>query len=393
GARPGSAIGARALFLAATLLEDGDDAERARARAHFATVAAQAPTRAQRAEARWRVGWMAWRADEPAAAAEAFEAVARLEVDALERLRPRYWRARALDRLGRESEAQQAFAAIVRGHPFTYYGLRAARRLEEAPADDGSRAGAGASGVSDPQPAASAGLVTLPDRALVRARILLEAALREEARRELPDLTRRVRTDADRLALGRLLADAGDPHAAQQLVLVGQWERLAAGPEPGLEGLWRLAWPRAFAPLVEAPARRHGVEPALVFAVMREESGYRPEVVSSVGARGLLQIMPDTGVRLAGSLGRAGFEPAALFEPATNLELGAYYLSELLARFRGRRSAAVAAYNAGPGAVQRWLDARGQVPDDEWVESIPYAQTRQYVRRVLRSWHVYRVLE
>jgi soluble lytic murein transglycosylase len=133
------------------------------------------------------------------------------------------------------------------------------------------------------------------------------------------------------------------------------------------------------------------VDAELVYAVMREESGYRPKVVSLVGARGLLQIMPETGQRLASDLG-IPFEPDDLFDPEVNVRLGSYYLSELSRRFSGRDSAAIGSYNAGPEAVARWLDERGGLEDDEWVETIPYSQTRSYVKRVLRSQWAYRTL-
>jgi len=133
------------------------------------------------------------------------------------------------------------------------------------------------------------------------------------------------------------------------------------------------------------------VEPGLVYAVMREESGYRPEVVSISGARGLLQIMPETGERLALGESLAGFSPDDLFDPRINIQLGSAYLEQLMLRFDGRRSAAVASYNAGPEPVSNWL-AEGPVEDDEWVEAIPYDQTREYVKRVLRSLHVYSAL-
>jgi soluble lytic murein transglycosylase len=153
-----------------------------------------------------------------------------------------------------------------------------------------------------------------------------------------------------------------------------------------------MAWPTAFDDTVERVARAQGVEPALVYAVMREESGYQPDALSVVGARGLVQIMPETGRRLAADLGARAFDPAELFVPERNLELGALYLSQLVGRFDGRLSAAIASYNAGPEAVARWVAADRGREDDEWVESIPYDQTRSYVKRVLRSVHVYRAL-
>jgi soluble lytic murein transglycosylase len=168
---------------------------------------------------------------------------------------------------------------------------------------------------------------------------------------------------------------------------------MARGPLPGYEEAWWLAWPLAWDGLVLrwSAASGDGVEPALVWAIMREESGYRPAVMSTAGARGLLQIMPETGERLAEAAG-VPFQVEALFEPAVNIRLGALYLGQLGRRFPGRPSAAIGSYNAGPEAVSRWLEERPGLPDDEFVETIPYSQTRRYVKRVLRSRHVYRVL-
>jgi soluble lytic murein transglycosylase len=134
-----------------------------------------------------------------------------------------------------------------------------------------------------------------------------------------------------------------------------------------------------------------GLEPELVYSIMREESGYRPEIVSVSGARGLLQLMPATAERLAVQSQLGAFSPDDLFDPGINIRLGALYLQQLLARFDGRRSAAIGSYNAGPTAVARWLEQAGG-EDDEWVESMGYDQTREYVKRVLRSLHAYRVL-
>ena len=124
---------------------------------------------------------------------------------------------------------------------------------------------------------------------------------------------------------------------------------------------------------------------------MREESGYRPGVVSVSGARGLLQLMPATAERVARESRIGEFSADDLFEPRVNIRLGSDYLAGLLRRFEGRASAAIGSYNAGPHVVARWIEARpGE--DDVWVEEIPYDQTRGYVKRVLRSVQAYRVL-
>ena len=135
-----------------------------------------------------------------------------------------------------------------------------------------------------------------------------------------------------------------------------------------------------------------GVEPALVWAIMREESSFRPEVMSSAGAMGQLQVMPETARRQAQRSGVAPIEEdEELFEPVVNIGLGSAYLDYLAGRFPDRLSATIGGYNAGPNAVARWLRGEaGERDDDVWVEDIPYVQTRRYVKRVLRSLHVYR---
>jgi soluble lytic murein transglycosylase len=142
---------------------------------------------------------------------------------------------------------------------------------------------------------------------------------------------------------------------------------------------------------VREATARGDVDPGLVYSLMREESSFRPDVVSIAGARGLLQLMPDTAERVARALPLPGFTSDALFDPRTNVRLGADYLASLLRQFSGRTSAAVGSYNAGPHVVVRWLPEGGG-EDDEWVEEIPYEETRAYVKRVLRSAEAYRVL-
>ena len=139
--------------------------------------------------------------------------------------------------------------------------------------------------------------------------------------------------------------------------------------------------------------RAGGVEPGSLYSLMREESSYRPDVVSIAGARGLLQLMPEHGERVARALPLPELHRRRpLRSRAPTSRLGARYLASLLRQFAGRASAAIGSYNAGP-ARGRALGARAAArEDDEWVEEIPYEQTRAYVKRVLRSLHAYRVL-
>ena len=365
----------RAHYLAALLL-DGRHLDE-EARAHF-EVLAEASGSMSRA-ALWRLGWVDYRRGRFDRAVERFDALADSTDHEIDRLRPRYWAARALQANGRAQEADARLAAIASEYPLAYYGWRARRRIGDVP-------------LARPEQSISEGRSALPPRNLERIRILMEAGLVEEGAEETKRLTRKARGLDDRIALARLLTSAGDYNRAQRVIVDAYATDLARGPIGGLEELWWYAWPSAFSGWVdEATSREGSVEAELVYSIMREESGYRPKVVSPVGARGLLQIMRETGEALAGRSGRASFDPAELFDPRTNIELGSFYLAELRGLFPAKLSASIASYNAGPHVVSDWVEG-DQRPDDEWVESIPYSQTRSYVKRVMRSLQAYRLL-
>jgi soluble lytic murein transglycosylase len=368
--------GERAALLAALLWEGEGEVERARGL--YRSLAGAAAESSYGAAALWRLGWDAYRNGRDEEALERLELLAQRVADPLAALRARYWHARAAERAGQQGAAE-AFGAIAREFPLSYYGWRAAARAALGPSESAALE-------------IDRGMAALATRELARPRILLEAGLLEPARDELDILYVRAAGLDDRLALAELYAEAGDFHRPQRLMVDAYKEDLARGPAPGPVELWWHAWPAPFRDAVLGATHRHnGLDPTLVYAVMREESGYRPEVLSVSGARGLLQLMPETAERVARREALPQFSADDLFLPGVNIELGTAYLDELLVLFSGRTSAAVSSYNAGPQRVAQWLvDASPE--DDEWVENIPYDQTRGYVKRVLRSVHAYRVL-
>jgi soluble lytic murein transglycosylase len=159
------------------------------------------------------------------------------------------------------------------------------------------------------------------------------------------------------------------------------------GGAPADRELWMLAYPRAFWNTVESTAEAAGVDPYLVLAVMREESRFDPQVASIAGAIGLLQLLPGTASGIAGTTMSA----TQLTQPEVNIRLGTAYLAGLLRRFRGDIPLALAGYNAGPGAAQRFSRI-SRADMDLFFERIPYAETRAYVQRVLQTYGIYRWL-
>src|SRR5262245_30167731 len=105
-----------------------------------------------------------------------------------------------------------------------------------------------------------------------------------------------------------------------------------------------------------------------------------------------MQLIPPTADRVAGELGIADFATERLYDPETNIRLGTYYLRSLVERWGGSQPLAIASYNAGPEAVQRWLRKNGDAPPDVFVEAVSYGETRRYLRRVLRSYRIYQLL-
>ena len=166
----------------------------------------------------------------------------------------------------------------------------------------------------------------------------------------------------------------------------------ASGPlSAASRPVWEATWPLAFRPLIQSSSRSARVDPDLLQGLIREESRFNPRARSSTGALGLAQLMPATARQVADSL-KMAVDEASLLQPAPNIRLGAAYLGQLLKHFDGNPAYAVAAYNAGPGAVERWRKALPQAELDEWVEHIAFEETRDYVKRVLSSYSAYKLL-
>jgi soluble lytic murein transglycosylase len=148
--------------------------------------------------------------------------------------------------------------------------------------------------------------------------------------------------------------------------------------------VWKILYPIGYADTLAVKATEENLDPALVAALVCQESTFDAGAVRKAGARGLMQIMGPTGRTLARDLG-VRYRRAALHDPVTSLDFGTRYLRQMLDRFSGRVERALAAYNAGPHRVDAWTAGRPDFPDEEFVESIPFTETRYYVMTILAS--------
>jgi soluble lytic murein transglycosylase len=216
--------------------------------------------------------------------------------------------------------------------------------------------------------------------------------LDEFADEEMDELVRRSVTDARRLyALSAVYAQDSRYFLALR-ILRRHFLGLARSAPPGVpRTFWEAFYPLGWASELSEAAGRASVDPYLVAAIVREESSYNSQARSRVGARGLMQLMPDTARPMARQRGLPFNDGALLDEPSANLTLGAAHLAGLLKEF-GDARLAVAAYNAGATPVRQWWKGRPTDDVEVWVELIPFTETRRFVRRVMLAWEEYRRL-
>ncbi len=185
------------------------------------------------------------------------------------------------------------------------------------------------------------------------------------------------------------MQEVGDYHFVRRFALDDTWW-LRQDPEGEAHRYWKMAYPRAFPEQVIPLAEKHNVNPYMIWALMLVESSFNPDSISVADALGLLQVIPRTGLKIADLFGSEDFGPFDLLEADHSIEQGIFYFSRLVEKFHGQELMAFAGYNGGPHRVSGWLDMRGRnIPLDEFVEEIPFDQSRGYAKKVLRFLHVY----
>ncbi|MFC7473841.1 lytic transglycosylase domain-containing protein [Dankookia sp. GCM10030260] len=332
-----------------------------------------------RQDAEFLAGFLALRFLRDAATAERhFARIGEDSRSVITRARSLYWQGRAAEAQGAGQRAQDRYRAAAE-FPLAFYGQLAAVTLGE----NGQALSARIARAPAPQPSAAQAQAFA---AREPAQVVLALADIGESRRTRPFLLRLEDLSADpaeKILAARLAQQVGRPDNAVWVVR-----------RAGASGLMAVAegWPAPYPAPPEAP------EPALIFGITRQESNFDPEAVSSANARGLMQLLPATASGVAKRLGLRHQVSMLTTDTGHNMRLGAAYLDQLLARFGGTLPFAIAGYNAGPGRVDEWLgtygDPRGGgVAMLDWMEQIPFAETRNYVQRVIENMAIYRALD
>ncbi len=415
-----SPIAAEAMMIKARrLMRAGDNAA---ARAAFQSADATYPNEYTADEAGYFGAWLSMGLGDDVAAAKAFEGFEDHHPRSRRRDEARWFRGYVLFRAHDYAGARTVLASLVYDFPKSslvpqarYWSARAGQLMPQPEGDAGLARANGAKEYSDVCSAFTGSFYALLSAERLRAMgtkvapaftvapksmpvsktpALLAMAIelsRAGLLREAADEVQRAMilvSGSDALEMGHALQAINEFGAAHSLAARYLWGAVYTQKQP--EAL-ALMYPLAYQQSVVQYSASAGLDSTLAWAIMRRESGFRTEVMSAADARGLMQIIPPTAKAIALETHWPVPDPDELFAPATNIQMGTWYLAALLTRL-GHVALTAAAYNAGPNAVVRWLAQRGNLPLDQWVEEIPYKETRGYVKQVVADMYIYQQL-
>jgi soluble lytic murein transglycosylase len=333
-----------------------------------------------RDDAAWRLAWLYYRSGDLTAAFDTFSILAKQSSNGPFGTAALYWQGRIAEKSGEQDRARQVYRQIAVSATESYYqnlSWRALQRLGEA-AEEPKWVVATPPEETDPPMA--------PDLLfhLSRARALTSLSLQNLANTELDEVNRGA-NPSNRMRAFLMREYFKNGAYARSLQLANQLPSSRSERE-----IYR--YPLAFWELIQQKAQEHGLDPYLVLALIRQESLFDTRARSPAVALGLMQLIHPTAARVAKEVGLAVPSTEMLFDPDVNLTLGTQYLKDLLARYSNNRQKAIAAYNAGEAAVDRWEKEILTDDIEEFVERIPYVETRGYVKLVMRNQQIYKRL-
>ncbi|MGB0123801.1 MAG: transglycosylase SLT domain-containing protein [Silvibacterium sp.] len=344
--------------------------------------------------AHWRAAWLTYRLSNYAQAAQMIDDQITRYAGGQEIPAALYWRARLYaDQEHNPAMAVKYYRTVARVYRHYYYADLAGQRLAQMGYSVGTTP-TGSAQLDALQPEDIPELSEdVPDKDphLVIARLLANAGLNEYIS---PEIQAADGSDEwGSLAEAQIYASYGETARAMRLMKRAIPFYTSAPIDSLPLAYWRILFPEPYWPAIKESAAQNGLDPYMVASLIRQESEFDPVVISYANAWGLMQLLPSVGKELAKHEGIHHFDSRELLDPDTNIRLGCIYLKQMLDKFGGRPEYAFAAYNAGDSRVLDW-QAAGQFHDmDEFVESIPFTQTRDYVQAIMRNEAIYRELD
>jgi soluble lytic murein transglycosylase len=358
------------LLLADLATDDNRDQD---ARQALLTLLKRFPSGRHATSARFRAGMISYIQGDRKAAAALLDSLVARDANSSEALAAGYWAGRSYAALGDKAKSRARWGSVIKQDPLSYYAVMSARRLET------TLVAKNASPSAYPRVAAI-------DSVTGRVAALKDVGMDVEAGFENDKLFRDALADPTRL-VATATALAGSDQASRSIAL----GKRAIDDIGGTPANYRLYFPVLERETLISSSRENGLDPVLVAALIRQESNFNPLATSPVGARGLMQLMPDVGRSLASAKGIGPWNPDILYDPATNIKLGTAHLSTLMRKYP-EVVKSLAAYNAGESRVVKWSTKTGAADPEVFTERIPFVETRDYVRTILRNRAYYEAL-
>ena len=358
---------------------------------HYGLLIKMFPESTYAPSAHWRMAWVNYRLRHYAEAARLMEEQIGRYPGGIEIPSALYWRARILeDEEHNLGQAANYYRALAQAYTNYWYAGLARQRLAVIGSQDFAAPAAILDAVHRPEVPELTGELPENDPHLIKARLLANAALNEYIGPEIQASPTAAQWGA--LAQAEIYSSFGENTRALQSMKHSGLSFFALPMEQVPEVYWRLLFPRPFWPEIASNSQANGLDAYLVASLIRQESEFNPGAVSRANAYGLMQLLPSVGKSIAKKHGLKGFSTGQLLVPAVNLQLGTINLRQVLDRYGGQPEYALAAYNAGDVPVRQWMSSGDYKDTPEFVESIPYTETREYVQAILRNREMYRAL-
>jgi len=293
-----------------------------------------------------------------------------------------------------QAGARAYYEEILREYPNYYYNVVARERMKEiGPGASSAKVNEFLRGIDFPQRSRTLNFEANPTAKarIERARLLAAAGLDDWAVGELRyGAQNEDQPQVMAVELASMTTKTAGPDQAMRYIKRYAGNYLYLPLESAPAAFWKFAFPLPYRAELERFAKLNGLDPFLVAALIRQESEFNPKAVSHMNARGLTQILPGTGRELSRKLKVKAYATASLFVPAVNLQLGTFYLKSIVDSLGGRWEAALAAYNAGPSRAKAWSSWGEFREPAEFIETVPFSETRNYIQTVLRNADTYR---
>jgi soluble lytic murein transglycosylase len=362
-----------------------------RAVAYYSELAEQFPQNSNAAAAHWRAGWWSYRQGLYPQAAKIFEEQIKLYPGAKETVSALYWRARLYEQQDHEPAMAAAhYKTLINTYSHYFYAQMAKERMAAL----GAATPAIAPALEKYVPAEIPKLeTTVPDGDphLVKAHLLVNAGLTEYVPQEIAATPGSSSWSA--IAEAEIYNSYGETFRAMRVLKRALPYAASAQIKSIPLPYWRILFPEVYWDTIRSEAARYNLDPYLVASLIRQESEFNPGAISKANAYGLMQLLPSVGKQMAREEGLGSIDTRQLLDPVMNIRLGTRYLRQMLDRFGGVTEYALAAYNAGDYRVSDWQAAGPYHGIDEFVESIPFTETREYVQGILRNQDIYKAID